>query len=362
MKKNKTLPWLIIAIELLFFIVAFVKPELFGTNREDFNKKFILFNKNNGEELEKIDVRLTLELEDDGYDVYVPTKKGYRYGPSIIYYEDGTRDVWFASNGNNREWDWITYRHYDGKAWGSEEVVLRPTKNSLDLYSVCDPGVIYFNDYYYLGYTSTTNPTGGGIENNIFVCRSKNPNGPFEKWNGESWGGKPSPIITYENNDSKWGAGEISFVVKEEELYCYYSWNCSTGNYTKLAKADLVDDWPLTLREKGIVIYKVNGEDSYDVFYNDDYDRFLAVSVGSRFTDKSYLCIYESKDGKSFKKANVVEGKIEKYAHNLGVSKKLDGHVDFDDKLIIGYAYSQNNTWAKWSTKMQAASLKLYSE
>ena len=36
--------------------------------------------------------------------------------------------------------------------------------------------------------------------------------------------GSEFPI--YDENDSGWGAGEVSFVIVEDKLYCYYSWNC----------------------------------------------------------------------------------------------------------------------------------------
>ena len=312
-------------------------------------------------DVEDYELHLTIDVEDEGYDVYIPNRVGYRYGPSIIYYEDGTMDAWFASNGNSKEWDWITYRHYDGTAWGNEEVVLRPTSGSKDHYSTCDPGVIYFNGYYYLGYTSTENATNGGVENCAYVARSKNPNGPYEKWNGTGWGGNPEPIVVYEVGDSQWGAGELSFVIVEDRLFCYYSWITTDGNYTRLKKADLVDDWPLTLKEKGIVIYKSNGQDSVDVIYVDEFEKFLAFCVESRFFENSCVAVYESDDGKKFTQVDRISTNIHPFSHNMGISKRPDGHVSFDDDLIIGYAYGKSalNTWGKWSTKFHSVKLKV---
>lgn len=312
-------------------------------------------------DLNDLDPHLTIELEDDGYDIYVPSGRGYRYGPSIIYYEDGTMDAWFAANGSNGAWDYITYRHFDGENWSNEEVVLRPTKNSNDHYTVCDPGVIYFNGYYYIGYTSTLNATGGGVENCGYVARSKNPNGPFEKWSGDHWGDDPQPIIIYDEDDGEWGAGEISFVVVDDRLYCYYSWINKTDNCMKLMTSDLSENWPANLIEKGVVLKKGSSEDSCDVVYNDEYERFVAFSMEYRFTDYASIAVYESYDGTSFTKVDSVERHVENFAHNLGISKKPDGHISLGDKLTIGYAHSKTNRniWGVWSTMLQSANFKL---
>ena len=41
----------------------------------------------------------------------------------------------------------------------------------------------------------------------------------------------------------------------------------------------------------------------------------------------------------------------EDYAHNLGVSKDGQGHIDSNEALILGYAYGQ--TWGRWNTLFQ---------
>lgn len=303
------------------------------------------------EEVFNVEPKVSLELIDDGYDIYVPERVGYRYGPSIIINDDGTIDAWFASNGDNRIWDWITYRHFNGE-WSKEKIVLKPTSNSLDHYSTCDPGVIYFDGYYYIGYTSTTNADKGGVENSIFVARSENPDGPFEKWDGQGWSDNPSPIIKYENEDGYWGYGEISFVVYERQLYCYYSLKNSKGSYTMVSIADLCENWPSTLENKGIAINVVNNQGSCDVVYLDEYRKFLSFSIEDNFGANSRVAVYESKDGINFKQIDTVKG-IEKFSHNMGVSKRKDGHISLDDDLFIGYAYGEEGAWGKWSTKLQ---------
>ena len=369
MKKRKDDLWgysLIIAVVFIVFIMIISNSEdsinsnnYINNNRLQIND---LFSIQKNEELEKVEqVLFKLEISEEGYDIYKPGGRGYRYGPSIMYYEDGTMDMWMAANGNNAEWDWITYRHYDGQNWSNEEVVLRPTPNSMDHYSTCDPGAVYFNGYYYLGYTSTENSFNGGVENCGYVARSVNPNGPFEKWNGEGWGGNPKPIIVYDLNDSFWGAGEISFVIAGDKLYCYYSWISSEGNFTKLAVADLCENWPLTLDDKGVVIEKEASQDSCDVVYNEEHDRFLAVCVHDRFSDVSRIAVYESKDGYNFSEYTIVRQNFYQHSHNMGISKLPNGHIELGNHLFIGYAYGDgpNNPWGRWSMRIQKAKLDI---
>lgn len=298
---------------------------------------------------------VTFEIVDEGYDIYdCGGHPGYRYGPSIIYYEDGSMDAYFSSPGNNStEWDYIRYRHFDGENWSKEKIVLKPTKNSNDRYSCCDPGVIYFDGYYYIGYTSTCNSSYGGVENNAFVARSENPDGPFEKWDGTSWGGKPEPIIRFEGNEDAWGIGEISFVINDDKLYCYYSY-IDENNTTKLAIADLCEDWPNTLELKGDVLYKKNGKDSYDVAYVDEYEKFIAISVEERFYANSSIAVLESSDGINFESVENVRNNVVPYAHNIGITKDLSGHIDINNEnLMIGYAYGSYTSWGKWNTRFQ---------
>ena len=194
---------------LLFILLCIIViPSLFYKDKKEETSETTEDNTNIMEENR---TELTINVLGDGECIYDPgSNQGYRYGPSMLINEDGSIDAWFSRPGNNGSmWDYICYRHMDVDGnWGSEEIVLKPTSGGLDAHSVCDPGVIYFGGYYYIGYTGTID--GEGLRNQIFVARSKEPNGKYEKWNGSSWGGDHQPIIRYEGN--YWGVGEISFV------------------------------------------------------------------------------------------------------------------------------------------------------
>ena len=272
------------------------------------------------------DQHVTMKATDDGYDIFAPLdgKWGYRYGPSIMYYPDGSIDAWFATPGTSGEWDWFTYKHSDdnGATWSKEVVVLRPTPDSMDHYSVCDPGVVYFGGYYYLGYTSTIVSTNGGINNNVFVARSTNPDGPYEKWNGTGWGGDPQPIVYFDEADSQWGAGEVSFVVVDETLYIYYQWVCGEGRFTKVSTAPATNDWPAHMTYRGFGYMATGSQDSCDVVYIEDIGKFVAFSTYERFSANSGIALFESDDGIHFKQADIIRTNIAQFCHNMGISKR----------------------------------------
>lgn len=309
-----------------------------------------------------------IDAEDTGFNVFAPVegKWGYRYGPSIMYYPDGTMDAWFATPGTSGEWDWFTYKHSDdgGKTWSKEKLVLQPTPDSYDHYSVCDPGVIYFGGYYYIGYTSTIVSTNGGINNNVFVARSRKPDGPFDKWNGSGWGGDPMPIVYYNESDDKWGAGEPSFVVLDGTLYIYYTWACDTGDYKYVATADATDpNWPATMKFHGRAFTSTGG-DQLDVVYVEDAGLFMGVQTMNRFSAQSGVQIWESKDGIHFIKGELIKKNIAQFCHNMGISKRTNGHIQLKDTLMLGYAFcdGRDDNWGKWATRFNFVTITTYQD
>lgn len=300
---------------------------------------------------------------DEGFDIFNPEKGsdfGYRYGPSMIMNADGSIDAYFSAPGTNDEWDWITYRHSPdaGKTWTEEKSVLQPTPDSKDFFSCCDPGIIKTGDYYYLAYTSTV--VDGGVDNNVFVARSKNPDGPFEKWNGNGWGGKPEPIIEFTGNPERYGAGEPSMVELDGTLYLYYTWRDDGVNQTHVAVADATDEnWPATLEIKGIAIRHTyndyNAVDSADVKYIEDYGMFIAVVTCERFTTDSFVGMYVSDDGLVFRESNAMKTNISHCCHNCGITGRPNGHIRLSDDVYIAYAYGDQ--WAYWPTRMNKVEL-----
>ena len=143
---------------------------------------------------------LQISAADEGFDTWQPVtgRGGYRYGPSMILNADGSVDLWSASNGPGDLIDLVNYKRlYDGCRKSTKEVTaVKPTAEGHDQMWTCDPGVVKFGGYYYVGYTTTADSRG--VDNDVCVARSKSPQGPFtEKWTGDGWGVLPAPLVEY---------------------------------------------------------------------------------------------------------------------------------------------------------------------
>ena len=309
---------------------------------------------------------IQISANDEGFDIWQPVSGhgGYRYGPSMILNSDGSLDIWSAANGPGDLVDLVSYKRMssDFSISTKEVIALKPTAGSYDGKWTCDPGTVKFGDYYYIGYTTTINPNG--IQNVVCVARSKNPQGPFtEKWTGSGWGTDVQPIFEYTDKPDQFGAGEPSFVVMGETLYIYYSWCNENGAATRVATADATDEnWPATLEFHGECIPPKNGGDSADVKYLDEYGRFVAVFTEKRFTDESYVAVWESFDGLTFRPSGFVKSNTCKKLHNCGISGRADGHIVAGDPVYLGYAYAGADTegsWGNWATRLHKVTLSL---
>lgn len=320
------------------------------------------------------DSYINVKLTDDSYDVFSPydTSYSYRYGPTMITNEDGSIDSYYSglgsggvsassqASGGYKEWDHITYTHID-KAGNiqPEKTVLQPTPNSYDFYSCCDPGIVYFGGYYYLGYTSTIDYAG--VSNNVYVARSKSPDGPFEKWNGSGWGGRAMPIIMYHGTNLCWGAGEVAFVEIDGTLFIYYTLKGQNGFYTMAATADSTqENWPLTIVEHGPALTQGNAQSGADFKYVESQRKFIGVAIENSFARNSYIRIYQSTDGIRYTETQKIYQSVCQYAHNIGISGNKQGHIKEADSIYIGYAYANADTsknWGQWATKMHKINL-----
>ncbi len=324
-------------------------------------------------------VRLT--LNDSGWDVFAPSSAclpDYRYGPSIMLDENGGIDAWFAAPGDgSREFDWVTYRHSDdgGETWTAEKAAISPSPCSPDHLSTCDPDVFYYDGYYYMGYTSTINRKAKGICNSVFLARSENPDGPYEKWNGSGWGGAPVPLVYFDGMEIGWGCGEPSFVVVDDTVYVYSTKDSYSGvpdrvRVTEVRTADITqEDWPAKLELKGYAIvrndgnagdgYQYRDSDSSDFAYIEESHKFIAVSTNRRFKGDSCILYYESTDGIHFDRVSELNTNVIARCHNCGIMADGQGHIKEGDPVILGYAYAgaSGSGWGVWSTRFVNATL-----
>jgi len=289
---------------------------------------------------------------DTGWNIFTNVGADYRYGPSFIINDDGSIDMWTASPGSGGPWDFIRHKKSTdgGLTWAAETIALSPTPGSADRLSTCDPGVIKFGGYYYIGYTSIPDE----VDNDVFVARSTSPTGPYDKWNGSGWGGNPQPIIEY-TDPCGFGAGEPSFVVKDGTLYIYYTWSGVYPN-VRLATADASNpNWPSAMTFHGTVFTKSIGSDSVDVKYAPAVDKFIAVNTAKRLSEDSYVQVWTSSDGLTFTITDWTLTNILPYCHNMGISGDEVGHINSGEQHFIAYAYGPD--WGQWSTHLSPVTI-----
>ena len=292
-----------------------------------------------------------------GWDIY--PGGGCRFGATMFINDDGTIDAWMAglSDDGSQESDWAYYRKtYDGGiSWTADVAALRPTYGTSDWRWTCDPGVIKIGDYYYCGYTSIS--WSDGLDNNMFVARSKDPTDFFdEKWDGEGWSDKPEPAIAFDGEYSKWGTGEPCFILKDGTIYCYVTWKADY-NSARVYTAPADDpNWPGKLTFAGTAYVCDYEEDSCDAKYIDAYGMYMAVAAAARFSDNSYIRVHTSYDGITFREENIIKSDnaiLLKQIHNMGISARSDGHIDITKQNYISYAYAASDSmWGNWHTRL----------
>ena len=299
-----------------------------------------------------------VHLANGGWDIF--GGGGWRYGPSMIINGDGSIDMWLAGNASSYgEVDWGYHKtSYDGGlTFTQDKASVCPTYASEDWNWCCDPSVFKMGDYYYAGYTSIC--WRQGYDNNLFIARSKDPDDfTSEKWNGVSWGGsQPKAAITFDGLYHCWGCGEPSFVVKDDTVYCYVTWtsdNAARKVYTAPANDP---NWPGKLKLAGTAIYVSDpNEDSIDVKYADAYGQFIAVCTANRMADGSFIRLYTSFDGVTFRRENVIKGEdanlVVDGIHNIGITGDERGHIDIFAQNYVCFAYTApSDKWGSWHTR-----------
>jgi len=240
----------------------------------------------------------------------------YRYGASMIRYDDNKLHFWSCSEGNGalNIADYIRYRHSSngGRTWSVDEIVLEPTIGTDDGWAVCDPNVVKIGSYYYMAYTATNDSNNFGLNNQIFVARSLQATGPFIKWDGSGWSGNSAKaIINYNGPRDRWGYGEPNMVV--------------VGDV----------------------------QDQTDIKYVPELNLFIATAIGNRFTENSYVHVWWSNDGLSFQPVNNdnITANIQATAHNIAMSGDESGHIQMGNKEFLAYSYTgPDGEWGLWNT------------
>lgn len=195
--------------------------------------------------------------------------------------------------------------------WSVDSLDLAPAEFGNDRTCAKEPSVVKIGEYYYMAYTGSYNQEDMTKDNSVFAARTKTlGDKSWEKWNGTGWGGEtPEAVVKYDiakRDTSKfYGAGEPSLVIKDNQVYLYYTYSDVSGIYTtRLAVAATADEnWPAGLADKGVMLDPaaegMANTSGASVKFIDELNRFHAVQAVNRGQNNSYIVVWESVDGQT---------------------------------------------------------------
>jgi hypothetical protein len=296
---------------------------------------------------------LKLEVKDSlGAVAYPEAGRGAAdFAPCFIQYKNGDIDGWYTVSGAMTGETWIVHNTYDSdkKTWSAYKGVIQTESGTLTSYSVSQPSAVKMGDFYYVAYTGSSNNEEGtqGNCSGIFVARAKQAEGPYEKWNGEGWGGSPKPFLYYDGPDTMQGAGGVSLVELDGTLYIYYTWNSADRTGTpvseiRLDKASAQDpDWPGALQPYGSVCKGKGQTSDLEVKYSEETGKMFAVGIESvSDTDRAIVC-FEGNTPEQLTRVSAVRSGIYNSISSIGISGSVNGHIRAPEngKPFIMYSY-----------------------
>lgn len=301
-------------------------------------------------------------------------KNGYTYGyaPSIIK-DNGIYHAFYCSTPARREGlDAIRYVFSkDGLNWSQPRVILR-TKPSIDSKTgkstnraACDPSLVYYQDYYYLFY-SNQHQTGSelgdptGTQTTISVARARNITGPYFTYTERgTWEENPPdvkmiilPQVKRSGNRHNYGAGQQTVVVKNRQLYMWYtddSLHPNEGPRIYFLKSNDPINWNGTPVPTNLVKTA-----SVDIKYDAITGRFVLVQILRSHQASPSLATAYSTDGITWTGFRTLypDRKFPAFAHNVGMSSDRQGHlIDGENPIVaFGAPYNLNSQdqWGKW--------------
>jgi len=285
----------------------------------------------------------------------------YGYGPSIVE-ENGFLHMFYCSTGSDTQTHWDTIRHSvseDGYQWSAPTKILEAS-GGMNERAACDPSIVKFNrgdgDKYYLFYSGNI----PGYETVMFVARADYIAGPYKKLTKRNtWEANPGDpkVILYPKQAvvTPWyGAGQQTVVVRDGRLYSWYS--DDTAGYpgareSRIYFSSTTDptSWP-SGQQTNVASASV------DVKWDPGSSTFVMYAVEPHHGVDSHLAMRRSADGINWSPVqwNVCDAScFPDYAHNVGVSGTLQGHL-LGRSTIVAYGapYDLNTScgvcWPNW--------------
>ncbi|MCH8620408.1 hypothetical protein [Undibacterium sp. TS12] len=300
----------------------------------------------------------------------------YGYGPSIIY-ENGRYNMFYCSTGSNGAWDAVRYvSSSDGNTWSAPTIALGANTGATGDTAACDPSVVRYQapgdaqPYYYLFYSGYV----ASQQTVIYVARSLNISGPYEKWTGGSnWAlnpANPKYIIApnhAQTSSSFYGAGEQTVVVVNNQLQMWYSddtgistrpGDACAGPCMHLFMTSAIGGNP-TQWSAPTLTTGTGSIESVDVKYNDAQKTYVMYSTPNKHQANAYLVEQVSVNGIDWSSQTVLcntncygGANFPAYSGNVGVSGDSQGHT-IGNRTLVGYAapYESGctgNCWGQW--------------
>lgn len=376
----------IIAIILSFFIFSIfnVKAIAFGFSEDTVTNNLVRLQENPQQQVETSVFKQLeyLNKEAKKPNLHVSSQyffemvdyngDAFAYAPAILR-ENSLFKVLFCSSGiSNTAWDFIRYT--DSNSWKyrkSISVVLMPTSKRVGDHrnrSTCDPSLVKTDDgWYYVYFTGSSDLRQSAIYLARTTSLENRKSYQFylgKTIHGESqWGdtlsSEPFPVVLPKNSipDSIakkkgwYGAGHQA-IVKIGSTW--YMWHYDeTSNYEKNKNLRIVKhsihlrtssngiDWGVekesfTCYNKSLIDRCIN---SMEVKFNPSTRQFVMFYIENQHTLESSLEIRTSFDGLSWSSEKVLcdDKCFPNYAHNLGVSSNINGHLSLSDPTLIAF-------------------------
>lgn len=299
---------------------------------------------------------------------------GYTYGyaPSIIKH-NGIYHTFYCSSPESRAGiDAIRYVFsQDGLNWSPPKVVLK-AKPRIDAKTAratnraaCDPSLVYYQDYYYLFY-SNQHQTGSelgdrtGTQTTISVARTRKIAGSYLTYTERgTWEENPAdvkmiilPQVKRSGNRHNYGAGQQTVVVKNGQLYMWYtddSLHSNEGPRIYFLKSNDPVNWNGTPVQTNLARTA-----SVDIKYDARRGRFVLVQILRSHQARPSLATAYSTDGNNWTgfRTLALDRKFPAFAHNVGMSSDRLGHLIDGENPIIGfgapYDLSTKDRWGVW--------------
>lgn len=299
---------------------------------------------------------------------------GYSYGyaPSLIK-QNGIYHTFYCSSPEPRAGlDAIRYVFsQDGLKWSAPRVILKAkprieskTKKMTNR-AACDPSLVYYQDYYYLFYsnqhqTGSELGTRNATQTTISVARARNITDPYLTYTERgTWEENPPdvkmiilPQVKRSGNRQNYGAGQQTVIVKNGQLYMWYtddSVHPNEGPRIYFLKSNDPVNWNGTP-----IPTSLTRTASVDIKYDLQSHRFVLVRILRSHRRDSSLSTAYSTDGINWKgfRTLLPQTQFPAFAHNVGMNSDRQGHLINGENPIVAfgapYDLSKQDVWGVW--------------